>query len=179
MVLKFKVYRLRWEKRGKKLILVLRGKNGKFLRTYKTAIGQFRIQKWYIKYNREAGLEQLLAVRKLKEHVKGVKKQIRKHGFIYQISLYGIFKDPKTGKRFYCRYEVFKATKWDRHEVAGIHDFLKDNRPVSAAGCFVYHDDKLLVWNADRVTKHGTEVLGYTGERRSSQMDGELQVGGD
>jgi hypothetical protein len=181
MVLRFKVYRLQREKLGRgkpaNMRLVLRDKNGKILHVCKNKEDEFILTSWYTRYNRRVALEQLLAVRKLKEHIRKVKAVVRSRGFTYQLSIYGMFKDPKIKRRFYCRYEVFKATKWTRGEFKALYRFFKNNKPKSAAGVFVYHNDQLYVWGADKVTRQGTEVSGYGGERGKSQTDGALQVG--
>jgi hypothetical protein len=181
MVLRFKVYRLQWEKLDRRkranMRLVLRDKNGKILHVCKNKEDEFILTSWYTRYNRRVALEQLLAVRKLKEHIRKVKALVRSHGFTYQLSIYGMFKDPRIKKRFYCRYEVFKATKWTRDEFRAVHRFFKNNKPKSAAGVFVYHNDQLYVWGADKVTRQSNEVSGYRGEQGESQTHGTLHVG--
>jgi hypothetical protein len=156
MVLKFKVWRLQWEKRGPKgnrEILVLRDKKGRIRRCAKTGEDQALIRKWYERYNIAERLESLLATRKLKEHIRRVKQRVRKRGFTFQISFYGIWVDPTTGKRGYRRYEVFKAEKWRPDEVAFLHDFLRTHVPQSKAGVFIFHDNKLMVEPTDELTQ--------------------------
>jgi hypothetical protein len=179
MVLKFKVWRLDWEKRSFKLKgkkhfhwrLVLRDKSGRIYRVAKNAYEEAKLQRRYEKYNEGAKLEQLLAVRRLKEHVRKVKAEVRRRGFRKQLSCYGIFADPKTKKRFYCRYEIFRHDAWTQQDVAGIHDFLKSHRPKSAAGVFIFHGNRLYVVAKDEVTQFGVERLGYKGERRNLDVD--------
>ena len=71
-----------------------------------------RLRRRYKKYNEEHKLEQLLAVRRLKDHVRRIKANVRKRGFIKQLSIYGITRNKETGKRVYRRYEIFKAYPW-------------------------------------------------------------------
>jgi hypothetical protein len=161
MVLKFKVWRLCYEHRGKKLkrrkrrklVVCLRDKNGVLRKVAKDAYEQAKMETWYEKYNIKERLETLLATKELKEHVRRVKQRIRKRGFVHQISLYGISKDPKTSERTYRRYEIFKANKWFQDEVAFIHAFFKAHVPLSRAGCFIFHDGKLFVDGKDKLTE--------------------------
>jgi len=184
MVLHFKVYRLQREKLGRKkhvtqqqnMRLVLRDKKGRILHVCRSPEEEYKIKKWYERYNAHTSLEQLIGPRRLKEHIRKVKALIRDRGFTFRISIYGIFKNPKTGRGFYCRYEIFKATKWTQNEFRAVHVFFKNHRPKSAAGVFVYHNDKLLVWGEDKVTTHRTQTLDPTIRRSEPQIDGTLQI---
>ena len=179
MVLKFKVWRLQkeWQTYGRKKhrhryhILRLRDKNGHIIKTAKTPEEIYRLKKRYEEYNEGAKLEQLLAVRRLKEHVRRIKQKVRARGFVKQLSIYGITKNKETKKRVYRRYEIFKAEKWTQQDVAAIHDFFKTSPPVSHAGIFIFYNDKLYVEEGDKVTQRGTETLGYNGERRNPLVD--------
>jgi hypothetical protein len=136
-------------------LLVLRDKSGKIREIARDDNDKARLTKWYEKYNMKERLERLLETRALKEHVRKVKQRIRRRGFTYQISLYGITKNPKTGVRQYRRYEIFKAYKWTPDEVGFMHDFFKSHVPVSKAGLFIYHEGKLYVDEKDELTKFG------------------------
>jgi hypothetical protein len=179
MVLKFKVWRLQPEKRvytrkGKKKkyrVWCLRDKEGHIVRVARKPEDVYRLRKRYKKYNEEHKLEQLLAVRRLKDHVRRIKAGVRKRGFIKQLSIYGITKNKETGKRVYRRYEIFKAVQWTQQEVAAIHDFFKKSPPLSHAGIFIYHNDKLLIVEGDKITQKGTSEVGYKGERRNLDVD--------
>jgi uncharacterized protein YPO0396 len=156
MVLKFKVWRLQWENRGPKdnrRVLCLRDKKGILRKVAKTALEQSRLTKWYERYNIGERLENLVESRKLKEHIRKLKARIRRKGFKFQISLYGVWRNPRTGVRRYQRYEIFKATKWPPDEVAMIHDYFKTHVPENKAGVFVYHDQKLFIDDKDELTK--------------------------
>ena len=161
MVLQFKVWRLQWERRGgrdkatgeRMKILVLRDKDGKIRKIARNKTDQVRLESWYEKYNIGERLEKLLKSRKMKLHVRKIKDRIRKRGFTHQMSLYGIWVDPTTGERGYRRYEIFKAGKWTRDEVAFLHDFFKTHIPKSPAGVFVFHNGSLLVDEKDELTK--------------------------
>jgi len=182
LVLRFKVYRLQHEKRAryrkvhgrrKKFYirrLVLRDKLGWIHKEAKGKLEEYELRQWYVRYNRKKALEQLLAVRKLKEHIRRIKADVRRRGFVKQLSIYGITRNSKTKKRVYRRYEIFKAYPWTRTEVAAIHDFFKKSPPTSHAGVFIYHNDKLLIVGSDKVTVKGTGSVGYTGERRDGQL---------
>lgn len=113
------------------------------------------LRKWYEKYNMKERLDTLLATRKLKEHVRKVKARIRRRGFKYQMSFYGIWKNPANGERGYRRYEVFKAEKWTPDEVGFIHDFFKTHVPKSRAGLFVFHGGSLYADEKDGMTAFG------------------------
>jgi hypothetical protein len=172
MVLKFKVWRLQREwhivKGGKRQVLVLRDKAGHIRKIAKNPFEEFTITKWYQKYNIDARLEQLLAVRRLKEHIRNIKANVAKRGFTFQLSFYGITKNVKTEKRVYRRYEVFKAEKWKQLEVAAMHKLFKEHPPRSQAGVFIFHNRKLFVVGSDEVTQFGTQRVGYKGERRTA-----------
>ena len=153
MVLKFKVWRLQREKRKHGNVLVLRDKKGRVRKVAKTGIEKYQLTKWYEKYNMKEKLERLIVSVKLKENLKRVKRRIHRRGFRFQISMYGIFIHPKTKKREYRRYEIFKAYSWKPDEVAFLHDYLKTHVPESRAGIFVYHEGKLYVDEKDNLTK--------------------------
>lgn len=171
MVLKFKVWRLAPQKFGSKTYLVYRDKSGKIRFIAKTPMQEYQLKHDYEKYNREHKLEQLIAVQRLKEHVRRIKISVRKRGFIKQLSIYGITKNTETGVRVYRRYEIFKATAWTQREVAAIHDFFKKSPPASHAGIFIYYNDHLYVEEGDKVTQKGTSEVGYQGERRDQATD--------
>lgn len=179
MVLRFKVWRLQREHHPYGDRLVLRNKQGWIQKMAKTPEEEYALRKWYEKYHAgempdpETGkytsrnLEQLLAVRRLKEHVRRIKQDVRRRGFVKQLSIYGITKNLETNKRVYRRYEIFKAELFRQDEVRALHDLFRKNPPISQAGIFIYHNDKLFAIEGDKVTLKGTETLGYKGERRS------------
>lgn len=183
MVLKFKVWRLQKElvtvpfsketgvKAHMEMKYVLRDKHGYRRKVAKTPEEEFLLLKWYEKYNVGKRLEQLLAVRRLKDHVRRIKASVRKRGFTKQLSIYGITKNVETGKRVYRRYEIFKAYPYTQYEVAALHRLFRGNPPRSQAGVFIYHNDKLYVVESDKVTTQGTQTLGYEGERRNPVAD--------
>lgn len=213
MVLKFKVWRLQYEQHIRKVtedgktflkkvpVLVRRDKEGHIRFIAKNKWEEKLQWQWWERYNKKNTLEQLLAIRKLKEHIRKVKASVRKRGFVKQISLYGIFQEylcpkcnskdihhtsvinemkvfacakcgavfteeeRKKGKRFYNRYEIFKASKWTQEEVSALHGFIKDSKPVSEAGVFMYHEGQLLIDPSDKVTRMGTKTVGYVGAK--------------
>lgn len=175
MVLKFKVWRLQNELHNGKYGLVLRDKHGYIRKIAKTTEEETLLLKWYEKYSVGKRLEQLLAVRRLKDHVRRIKASVRKRGFIKQLSIYGISKNLDSGKRVYRRYEIFKATSYTQAEVKALHNvfnnMFRGNPVKSQAGVFIYHNDKLYVVESDKVTTQGTQTLGYEGERRNPVAD--------
>lgn len=171
MVLKFKVWKIGQQRFGSKTYVTYRDKEGKLRRVAKTPEEEYELMHDYEKYNREHTLQQLLAVKRLKEHVRRIKANVRKRGFTKQLSIYGITKNTENGKRVYRRYEIFKASAWQQAEVAAIHDFFKKSPPKSHAGIFIYHNDHLLVVGSDKITQKGTSQLGYDGERRNPVTD--------
>lgn len=179
MVLKFKVWRLQQERRTyhtkkkkkKYKVWCLRDKDGRIRKVARTPEAIYLLRKWYEAYNAESRLEQLLAVRKLKEHVRKIKQHVRARGFVKQLSIYGITKNQETGKRVYRRYEIFKAEKWTRQEVSSIHDFFKNSPPTSHAGIFIFFNNRFYVEEGDKVTQKGTDQVGYKGERRNLDVD--------
>lgn len=176
MVLKFKVWRLQRERHriGHEIknVFVLRDKHGYIRKIAKSREEEISLVKWFERYNVKARLDQLLAVRRLKEHVRRIKQNVRERGFTKQLSIYGITKNLDSGKRVYRRYEIFKADKWTQQEVTALHNFFKRSPPTSQAGVFIYHNNKLYVVGFDKVTQKGTETLGYAGERRESFQEG-------
>ena len=156
-------------------VLVRRDKDGHIRGIATTETDKKRARQWWEFYNVHERLETLLAVRKLKTHIRFVKRRIRKRGFTFQISTYGIYKDPQTGRRYYCRYEIFRADKWTQADVTAIHDIFKAHKPKSAAGCFIFHDGRLFIEPTDKVTRLGVEVLGYTGERKDERVLAQIE----
>jgi hypothetical protein len=171
MVLKFKVWRIGQQKFGSKNYLTLRDKEGRIRKVAKTPEEECSILTWYEKYSVGKRLEQLLAVRRLKDHVRRIKANVRKRGFTKQLSVYGITKNEETKQRHYRRYEIFKAYPYTREEVSALHDLFHEHPPKSQAGVFIYHNDKLYVVESDKVTTQGTGTLGYQGERRNPVTD--------
>jgi hypothetical protein len=169
MVQKMKYLRLDRIKIGGHDALVLRDRAGKIRKVAKGATEEAKLTAWFNKYGYAKRQLQFEASIRLKEHIRNVKAYVRKKGFIKQISMYGIFKDPETKKRIYCRYEVFKRTPWQAPEVKAVHTFLRGHKPKSASGVFIYNDNKLYCVASDKVTRFGTGIVGYVDETK--QMD--------
>jgi hypothetical protein len=153
LVLAFKVWRIGWEKRKHGKVLVLRDKTGRIRKVAHDKLEESRLNRWYEKYNMKERLETLLDNKKLKQHVKRVKRRIRRKGFTHQISLYGNHVNPRTGRKTYRRYEIFHDDKWTQDEVAFIHQWFKTHVPKSRAGVFVFYQNKLYVDEKDELSK--------------------------
>lgn len=173
MVLQFKVWRLKNERyvtsyshvwKGKRKTnkrvsdtygyrLVLRDKSGRIRKVAYTKEDKLKLRQWYEKYNRQERFDQLFKAREINEQARKIKAKIRKRGFKHQISFYGLYKNPKTEKKEYHRYEVFKADPFTQADVKVLHDLFKKNVPKSPAGLYMWHNSKLYVDQEDTLTR--------------------------
>jgi len=72
-------------------------------------------------------------------------ESIMRRGFKHSIIHTGILRNPVTGEREYCRWQIFKADKWTRFEVGRTHTFFKRHPPKKRVGFYILHDGNLYV----------------------------------
>lgn len=70
-------------------------------------------------------------------------RSIMRRGFTHSIIHTGITRNRVTGERQYRRYQIFKADKWTRREVARTHTFFKRHLPKERIGFYILHDGNL------------------------------------
>ncbi|MEM2261230.1 MAG: hypothetical protein QXK24_02135 [Ignisphaera sp.] len=143
MVLKFKIWKITYVKKGGKQYLVLRDKKGRIRRWARDDAEKRQLRRWYRKYQFGENLEFQLADMELKAKILQAKEAARKMGFHYQISLYGITKNGNEEK-CYRRYEVFKEQPWTRSEVTELYNYFYTHIPKAQAGVFLWKNGRVM-----------------------------------
>jgi hypothetical protein len=123
--------------KGKKL-LALRDVNGRFMRVARDKQDQKQLTRWYHRWNLQQRLEDLITNAELKQEVLQAKEKVRGLGFPEQISFYGIFRNPSSGKAEYRRYEVFAKEPFTRADIETVYEYFYRNPPDGQAGVYIY-----------------------------------------
>jgi hypothetical protein len=156
LVLKSAVWRLQTENwpplKGRKRRshpLVLRDRKGHFRAFARTRLEVQQLRSYYERKYSPRALEAARKADRLKRRVRKLKEQVRRQGFTYQMSVWGVDHNTALDQREYRRYEVFKAKQWSQDEFAKMHKVLNEHPLKSTAGVLVLHNNKLYAVEND------------------------------
>jgi hypothetical protein len=135
--------------RRKQKVLTLRDRKGQIRAVARTESEQKDLRRYWNKHYGKQRLEVAVAGSRLKELVRKLKQEARDRGFTYQMSVWGMTTNTRTGEKNYRRYEIFKAEKWRGDEWAAVKDLLRDHPLKTRAGVFIYDSNKLYAFPED------------------------------
>jgi hypothetical protein len=156
MVLKWVIWRLQTEnwhplkgETERSSPLVLRDRKGHIRAIARTEYDKAKLTDYYHRHHSSKTLEKAVKGAELKERVRKLKERVRRQGFRFQMSIWGTARNKETGRKYYRRYEVFKADQWTPFEFGRIHKILNEHHLKSNAGVLVLHNNKLYTVKGD------------------------------
>jgi hypothetical protein len=129
-------------------VLTLRDPHGKVIRTARTRSEEKELEAWWKAHERKIRIEDLPVSKALRKRLRSAVVRLKKRGFKYRMSFVGVRLNPESGGWEYCRWEVYKATKWSKTEYLRMNAIFEGRYVKEPFGLFhiTWKDghDKLL-----------------------------------
>ena len=97
-------------------VLTLRDEHGKVVRTASTRSEEEELERWWRAYDRKKRIEDLPVSKTLRKRLHAAIVRMNKRGLKYRMGFGGMRVNSERGGWEYCRWEVYKATKWTKSE---------------------------------------------------------------
>jgi hypothetical protein len=158
------------EKRGRKLIVTVKNRDGNVQKSTSYNYDDDRLWAWCEDEDERERARRVIEARWLKRYMATARQRMAARGFTFRLTISGILRNRETGRREYRRIELYKASKWRRQEVARLYFFFKRHIPRSRGAVFAFHNNSLYLDEKDPLVKFA-ERLSHVGRRSRSYAE--------